>query len=129
MQRRAADIEAGIRMVAMNAEIVLVGAADRHRIERGGVHADASALVEHLDRAEMIGGRGMIEQDQMQQRFGNVLEFGHHHVADDRAQRQVVDLDVAADIGIDAGGDVFKGLPGERLFAAPHVQHDVGADR
>ena len=85
--------------------------------------------VEHLDRAEMLGGRGVVEQDQVQDRLGDVLELGHHHVGDDRAQRQVVELDIAADVGIDAGGEVFQHLARQLLFAAAHVEHDGGADR
>ena len=77
----------------------------------------------------MLGGGGMVEQDQVPQRLAEVLDLGHHHAAGDRAQRQVVDLDVAADVGVDAGGEVLERLAGQFFLATAHVEHDAGADR
>ncbi len=129
MQHRAADIEALIRIVAMYPKIFLVAAILRPRVERGGVDRQLSRRVEHLDRAEMLGGRGVVEQDQMQDRLADVLQLRHHQIAGDRTQRQVVDLDVAADVGVDAGGEVFQRLARQLFLAVAHVEHDVGADR
>jgi hypothetical protein len=69
MLHRAADEKAGVGVVAMNLKILFVGAAFGRGIQRGGVDRQLPVGVEHLDRAEMIGGRGMIEQDQMQDGF------------------------------------------------------------
>ena len=113
----------------MDLKVFLVAAVFRPRVERGGVDRQLPDGVEHLDRAEMLGGRGVVEQDQMQDRLADVLELRHHQVAGDRAQRQVVELDVAADVGVDAGGEVFQHLARQLFLAAAHVEHDVGADR
>ena len=102
MQHRPADIQADVGLIAMDLEIVLVAAVFSHRIQCRGVDGQAPVGVEYLDSAEMLRGRGVIEQNQMQQRFGNILEFRHRHVADDGTQRQVVKFDVAADVGVDA---------------------------
>jgi hypothetical protein len=69
MQHRAADEQADIGPLAMNPEILLVGAILFHRIEAGGVDGQASLGVEYLDRPEMPRGRGMIEQDQVPDRL------------------------------------------------------------
>ena len=129
MQHRAADKQALIRIVAMDLEILFVGAILRPRIERGGIDRQLSRCVEHLDGAEMLGGGGVVEQDQMQDRLADVLQLRHHQVAGDRAQRQVVELDVAPDVGVDAGGEVFEHLARQLFLATAHVEHDVGADR
>ena len=44
------------------------------------------------------------------------------------AERIVVKLDIAADIRIDAGGQIVQGLACQRHVAAAHVEHDVAAD-
>ena len=85
--------------------------------------------VEYLDRAEMLGGGGVIEQDQVPDRLADLVDLRHHHVAGDRAQRQVIELDVAADVGIDAGGEIFQRLARQLFLAVAHVEHDAGADR
>ena len=72
MQRRAADEQARVGLVAMNLEIFLVAAVFRQRIERRGVDDQFPVGIEYLDRAEMFGGRGMIEQDQLPQRLADV---------------------------------------------------------
>jgi len=118
-----------IAALAMHPEIFLLGAVFRHGIERGGVRDQLAVGVERLDRAEMTGVRGMVEQDQVQDRPGDAADLRHHEVARHRAQRQVVDLDVAADVGIDAGGYVLQRLPGQGFLAASHVEHDAGANR
>jgi hypothetical protein len=74
------------------------------------------------------GGR-MIEQDQVPHGLGYVLDLGGDHVAGDRAQRQIVKLDVAIDVRVDAGGNIFQRLPGQLHFAAAHVEHHAGANR
>ena len=128
MQHRAADEQALVRIVAVSQKILLVAAVFRPRVERGGVDRQLAARIEHLDRAKMLGGGGVVEQDQMQDRLADVLELGHQHVVGDRAQRQVVNLDIAADIGVDAGGKVFQHLPRQLLLAAAHVEHDGSAN-
>ena len=123
-----ADVEAGIGIVPMNPEILLVAAVFRLRIERGGVDRQIPVGIEHLDRAEMLGGCGVVEQDQMPDLLADARDLRHHHVAGHRTQRQVEQLDVAADVGIDAGGEIFEGLARQLFLAAAHVQHDAGAD-
>src|ERR1700737_3486471 len=103
MQHRTADEQAGVGLVAMNPKELLVAAIFGYRIQRRGVDGQSPFGVEHLDRAEMFRSRGMIEQDQMPDQLADVLDLRHHHVADDGAQRQVVKLDVAADVGVDTG--------------------------
>jgi hypothetical protein len=71
----------------------------------------------------------MVEQDQMPKRRADVPEFRHHHVAGDGAQRQVINLDVAADVGVDPAGQIFERLARQFLLATAHVEHDAGADR
>ena len=112
----------------MHLEVFFVAAVLRQRIERGGVGRQPSLGVEDLDRPEMFRGRGMVEQDQMPDRLADTLDFRQHHVAGDGAQREVVQLDIAADVGIDAGCQVLEGLTGEFFLAAAHVEQDVGAD-
>ena len=77
----------------------------------------------------MFRGRGVIEQDQLPDRLAGLIDLRHHHVAGHGAQRQVVKFDVAADVGIDAGCKVLKGLARQFFLAAAHVEHDAGADR
>ena len=84
--------------------------------------------VEHLDRAKMPGGRGAVEQDQMPDLLADVADLRQRQTAGDRAQRQVVELDIAADVGIDAGREVFQHLARQLFLAAAHVEHDAGAD-
>ena len=116
-------------LVAMDLEILLVAAILRRRIERRGIDRQSALRIEHLDRAEMLGGGGMVEQDQVQDLLADVLDLRHHHVAGDGAQRQVVKLDIAADVGIDAGGEIFQHLARQLFLAAAHVEHDAGANR
>ncbi len=129
MQHRPADEQAGIGLIAVHLEVLLVGAVFGHRIQRGGVDGQSPFGIEHLDRPEMLGVRGLVEQDQIPQRFAEFCDLRNHHVAGDRAQRQVVELDVAADVGVDAGGEILQGLAGQLLLATAHVEHDAGADR
>ncbi len=129
MQHRPADVEAGVRLVAVNLEIILVAAVFRRRIQRRGVDGQSPFGVEHLDRAKMPGGRRMVEQDQLPDRLADLLDLRHHHAARDCTQRQVVKLDVAADVGVDRRSKVFEGLVGQRFLAAPHVEQHAGADR
>ena len=77
----------------------------------------------------MLGSRGVIEQDQMQHGFGDVIDLRGYDVVGDRPQRQVVNLDVTGDVGLDAGGEVFERLPCQLVDAAPHVEHYAGANR
>ncbi|MET4769357.1 hypothetical protein ABIA28_001571 [Bradyrhizobium elkanii] len=85
--------------------------------------------VEHLDRAEMFCGRGVIEQDQLAQLLADIADLRHLKIAGDRAQRQVVKLDVAADVGLDARRQILQGAAGQFLLAAAHIEHHAGADR
>ena len=129
MQHRAADVQAHVGAVAMNLEVLFVVAIFLYGIEACRIDGQLALRVEHLDRAEMLGGGGMIEQDQVPDLLADVLERGHYQVAGDVAQRQVIEFDVAADVGIDAGGEIFERLAGEFLLAAAHVEHDAGANR
>ena len=128
MQHRTADEEACVGLLAVHLEVFFVAAVFGRRIERGGIDREPSLRIEHLDRAEVLGGRGMIEQDQVPDRLADTLNLRQHHVARDGAQREIVKFDVAADIGVDARGEVLKGLAGEFFLAAAHVEHDVDAD-
>ena len=49
----------------MNLKILLVAAILRRRIEACRIDGQLALRVEHLDYAEMLGGGGMIEQDQV----------------------------------------------------------------
>ena len=129
MQGRFADVKVEIGIVAMDLEVVFVGAVLGPRIERGRIDRQLPPRIEYLDRAEVLGGGGVIEQDQVQHRPADMLELGHQHVVGYRAQRQVVELDIAADIGFDAGGDIFQHLPCELFLAAAHVQQYGRANR
>ncbi len=129
MQPGAADEQAHIRAIAVNGEILFFRTILRLRIERGRIERKLPLGVEYLDRAEMLGRRGPIEQDQMADGFGDLLDLGQQHTAGDRAQRQIVELDVAADVGIDAGCQIVQRLAGKLLLATAHVEHDIGADR
>src|ERR1700676_1213314 len=61
--------------------------------------------------------------------LADVFDRRNHDVVGDRAQRQVVKLDIAADVGVDAGGQVIECLARQLFLATAHVEHDVGADR
>ena len=113
----------------MNLEIFLVAAVFRQRIERRGIGDQFARDIEHLDRAEMLGGRGMIEQDQLPQWLADLVDFRRHDVVGDRTQRKIEQFDVAADVGVDAGGEIFERLARQLFFAAAHVEHHVDADR
>ena len=128
-QHRAAHVQACIGIGAMDLEILLVAAILRRRIEACRIVRQLALRVEHLDRAEMLGGGGMIEQDQMLDLPADAPDLRHHQIAGDVAQRQIVKLDVPADIGIDAGCEIFQSLAGELFLAAAHVEHDAGANR
>ena len=114
---------------AMDLEILLVAAILRRRIEACRIVRQLALRVEHLDRAEMLGGGGMIEQDQVLDLLADALDLRHHQVAGDVAQRQVIEFDIAADVGIDAGCEIFQSLARELFLAAAHVEHDAGANR
>ena len=77
----------------------------------------------------MLGGGGVVEQDQVPDFLADVLDLRHHQIAGDRAQRQVVNLDIASDVGVDAGREVFQHLARQFFLAAAHVEHHAGADR
>ncbi len=87
----------------MNPEIFLVSAILRRRIETGRIVCQSALRVEDLDHAEMPGSGGVIEQDQVLDLLADAPEIRHHQIAGDGAQRKVVQLDVPADVGIDAG--------------------------
>ena len=130
MQHRAADEQA--RGPAGRGEprnIPRCSAVFRQRVERRGIDGQFSRGIEHLDRAEMPGGRDAIEQDQLPQGLADVVDLRRHHVVGDRTQRKIVQLDVTADIGVDAGGQIFERLARQLLFAVAHVEHHVDADR
>jgi hypothetical protein len=129
MQHRTADEQAHIGVVAMNLEELLVAAILLDRIQRRGVDGHSPFGVEYLDCAEMLRGRGTVEQNQMPDRLADVLDLRHPHGADDGTQRQVVKLDVAADVGVDTGCKVVKRLARQFFLAVAHVEHDAGADR
>ena len=128
MQHRTADVEARVGSVVVNLEILLVAAIFGGRIHRRGIDNQFSVGVEHLDRAEMLRGCCMVEQDQLPDRLADLADLRRHHVARDGAQRQVEKLDVAADVGIDTGCKVLEGLARQFFLAAAHVDHDAGAD-
>jgi hypothetical protein len=113
----------------MDLEILLIAAILRRRIEACRVVRQLALCIEHLDHAEMLGGGGMIEQDQVLDFLADALDRRHHQIAGDVAQRQIVELDIAADIGIDAGCEIFQRLACELFLAAAHVEHDAGANR
>src|SRR4030081_823126 len=100
MQHRTADEQADVRPVDVRLEILLVAAIVRCRIEARRIDGQLALRVEHLDRAEMLGGGGMVEQDQMPDLPADVLDLRHHEIAGDGAQRQVVQLDIAVDVGV-----------------------------
>ena len=77
----------------------------------------------------MLCGRGVIEQDQLAQFLADIADFRHLEIAGDRAQRQVVELDIAADVGLDARREILQGPARQFLLAAAHVEHHAGADR
>jgi hypothetical protein len=129
VQHRLADEQADVGMLAMNPKILFFAAIFRHRIEARSVDGQPALRIEHLDRAEMLGGRGMIEQDQVADFLADILDLRHHQTAGDRAQRQVVQFDIAADIGVDAGGQILQRLPRQLFLVAAHVEHDEGANR
>src|SRR5258708_36684878 len=98
-----------------------------YRVKRRGVDGQSPVGVKHLDRAEILRGGGMIEQDQMPDRFADVLDLGDHHVARDRPQPQVVKLNFRADVGVDAGRQVLERLALQFFLAMSHVEHDAGS--
>src|SRR6516164_4810240 len=110
VQHWPADEKAQIRIIAMYPEKLLVAAIFGDRIKRRGVDGQPSLRVEYLDHAEMLRGRRVIEQDQLPDRLAYLGDFRFEHVAHHRAQRQVVKLDVAADVRIDARGKIFERL-------------------
>src|SRR5438093_269722 len=113
----------------MDLEILLVAAILRRRIEACRIVRQIALRVEYLDHAEMLGGGGMIEQDQVLDLLADALDLRHHQVAGNGAQRQIVQLDIAADLGIDARSEIFQSLACELFLAAAHVEHDAGANR
>ncbi len=77
----------------------------------------------------MLGGRGAVKQDQVPDLLADIADLRQRQAACDRAQRQVVELDIAADVRIDAGREVFQHLARQLFLAAAHVEHHAGADR
>src|ERR1700712_5689194 len=69
MQHRTADEQADVSPVDVRLEIFLVAAVVRCRIEARRIDDPLALRVEHLDGAEMLGGGGMVEQDQMADRL------------------------------------------------------------
>ena len=65
----------------MDLEIFLVAAILRHRIEACRIVCQLALRVEHLDCAEMFGGGGMIEQDQVLDLSADALDFRYHQIA------------------------------------------------
>ena len=127
-QHRAADVEADVGIGAMDLEILLVAAILRRRIEACRIDRQLSLRVEHLDCAEMLGGGGMIEQDQVLDLLADAFDRRRHQVAGDVAQREVIEFDIAADVGIDACSEIFESLACQFFLAAAHVEHDADAN-
>ncbi len=96
----------------MDAEISFVAAVLDQGIERRCIVHQLPRAVEDLDRAKVLCGGGVVEQDQLPDLLADLRDLRHHHGAGDRTQRQVEQFDVAADIGVDAGSEVFQRLPG-----------------
>ena len=69
----------------MDLKILLVAAILRRRIEACRVVSQLALRVEHLDHAEMPGGGGMIEQDQVADLLADVVDLRRHQVARDVA--------------------------------------------
>ena len=128
MNIRKADEEADIGLLLMDPEILLGGTVLGFRIKRRGIVSKIAAGVEHLDRPEVFCRRGVVEQNKIENALADAFEVRFDDVIYDIAQRQIIELDVAADIGIDGCGEVLHGLESQRLLAAPHVQHDAAAD-
>src|SRR5258708_38677217 len=62
-----------------------------YRVKRRGVDGQSPVGVKHLDGAEILRGGGMLEQDQMPDRFADGLELGDHRVARDRPRRPALE--------------------------------------
>ena len=75
VKHRAADEKAEVGPIAMELEKLLVAAIFPPRIERRGVDRQPSRGIEHLQRAEVFCRGGTVEQQQMQDRFAEVLDF------------------------------------------------------
>ena len=69
----------------MDLKILLVAAILRRRIEACRIVCQLALRVEHLDHAEMPGGGGMIEQDQVLDFLADALDLRHHQIAGDVA--------------------------------------------
>ena len=76
MQHRAAHVQAHVGVVAMNLEVLFVVAIFLCAIEACRIDGQLALGVEHLDRAEMLGGGGMIEQNQVPDLLADVLDSG-----------------------------------------------------
>src|SRR5258708_14003583 len=94
MQHRRADVQASVGLVAMYPKIFFVAAFGSYRVKRRGVDRQSPVRVQHLDRAEILRGGGMIEQDQMPDRFADVLDLRYHHVAPHPAPRPAATADI-----------------------------------
>jgi len=101
----------------------------RLRRQGRGIQDQIAPRIEHLDRAEMLGGSGMVEQDQVEQRLADALHLGLDEMGRDIAQRQIVELDIAADVGIDGRRQIFQGPARQHLFGMPHVEEHAATHR
>jgi hypothetical protein len=128
MQHRTADEQARAGLLLMNLEIFLTAVIFRQRIERRGVDDQFACGIEYLNRAKMFGSRGTIEQDQLPKRLAGLVDLRRYHIDCHRPQRQIINLEVASDVGIDAGSEIFERLARQLFFAVAHVEHDAGAD-
>ena len=126
MQRRPADEQPRIGPFAMNTEPGLVGAIFRSRVEGRGVDGDVAGCIEHLKRAEIFGGGGVIEQDHLPDFLADPGDLRNHHAVDHGAQRQIIELDGTTDIGIDARGQVLNG-PARQFFLVRRMSNMMPA--
>ena len=113
---RAADKHAGIAVERVGEEIIAVGEVARFGLDSRRVGDHIAVFVEQQNVAlEARGGRA-VEQRQMADLRGDILQVIALGGGDQALQGQVVQLDGAQDIGVDQLGD-GGGTAGGRLLS------------
>ena len=77
----------------------------------------------------MLGGHGAVEQDEVADAFAHSPDVGLGHPLGDRLQRQIIELEVARDIGLDRGNQIGGILPCQDPLGPVHVPEHAGEDR
>ena len=119
---RAADLKAQPVMRLMDLEVLAVRVVARPRRHRADVVGDVALRVDHQHHAQVAGGRGAVEQDELAHPGIGLREAGGREVLHGRLEREVVEFGIARDVAFQD----LQQVPGRLLGPVPGVPAQVG---